>query len=85
MIGAGRFDDVYVFDYRMGDMDAPDFCNYIRETDSSTPILIFSAMPQQLYKDLAFSSGVNGLSRKAERPGNFAFNSRIVIGRGGGW
>lgn len=56
MIGAGRF-DLYVFDYRMGDMDAPDFCNYIRETDSSTPILIFSAMPQQLYKDLAFSSG----------------------------
>jgi CheY-like chemotaxis protein len=49
--------DLFVFDYCLSEMDAPEFCKYIRENDSVTPILIFSAMPEQKYRDLAIASG----------------------------
>jgi DNA-binding response OmpR family regulator len=49
--------DLFVFDYCLSEMDAPEFCKYIREKDSVTPILIFSAMPEQKYRDLAIASG----------------------------
>ena len=51
--------DLFVFDYRLAELDAPEFCKYIRETNTNTPILIFSAMSEQKYKDRAIESGAS--------------------------
>lgn len=51
--------DFYIFDYRLPDGTGIELSRKIREADSTTPIIFYSAMAREIDKNEAFASGAN--------------------------
>ncbi len=51
--------DIYVFDYKLPEMTGIDLCRLIRQTDTETPILIFSGMARDIDRENANAAGAN--------------------------
>ena len=51
--------DIYIFDYKLPEMTGIELCKLIRETDSRTPILIFSGMARDVDRENASAAGAN--------------------------
>jgi len=49
--------DLYILDYRMPEMSGVEFCRLIRQTDSETPIMIYSAMSREIDREDALNAG----------------------------
>ena len=49
--------DLYILDYRMPEMSGVDFCRLIRQKDSDTPIMIYSAMSRETDREDALNAG----------------------------
>ncbi len=49
--------DLYVFDYALPEMTGVELCRRIRQTDSKTPILFYSAMGRETDRDEATAAG----------------------------
>lgn len=51
--------DLYIFDYALPEMTGVELCRTIRQTDSQTPVLLFSAMAREIDKAEALAAGAN--------------------------
>jgi len=51
--------DIYIFDYKLPDMSGIELCRQIRQTDSETPIMIFSGMARDVDRENAKAAGAN--------------------------
>jgi len=49
--------DLYILDYRLPEMSGIELCRAIRQNDTDTPIMFFSAMAHQREKKKAMESG----------------------------
>jgi DNA-binding response OmpR family regulator len=49
--------DLYIFDYGLPQMSGVELCQYIRQYDTETPILFFSAMARPSDRDEGLASG----------------------------
>jgi CheY-like chemotaxis protein len=49
--------DLYILDYRMPEMSGVELCRLIRQTDSETPIMIYSAMSRETDREDALQAG----------------------------
>lgn len=49
--------DLYILDYRMPEMTGVELCRLIRQTDSETPIMIYSAMSRPDDRQNALNAG----------------------------
>jgi len=51
--------DLYILDYCLPAMTGIQLCRWIRETDSKTPILFYSAMGRKVDREIAKKAGAN--------------------------
>lgn len=51
--------DLYILDYRMPEMTGVELCRLIRQTDSETPIMIYSAMSRETDRQDALNAGAS--------------------------
>lgn len=51
--------DIYIFDYFLPEMSGVELCRYIRQFDSDTPILFFSAMARTADVTEAMAAGAD--------------------------
>lgn len=51
--------DLYILDYRMPEMSGVELCRLIRQTDTETPIMIYSAMSRDADRLEALNAGAN--------------------------
>ena len=65
---AERF-DLYMIDARLPDGSGVDLCSRIREFDTATPILFYSANAMDSEKRMALESGAQGYLTKPATPG----------------
>ncbi|HXM36721.1 MAG TPA: response regulator [Pyrinomonadaceae bacterium] len=68
---AERF-DLYMLDTRLTDGSGVDLCRRIREFDTATPILFYSANALDSEKKMAMESGAQGYLTKPATPGELS-------------
>ena len=51
--------DLYILDYCLPEMTGIELCRWIRETDSKTPVLFYSAMGRKIDREIAKKAGAN--------------------------
>ncbi len=49
--------DLYILDYSLPEMSGAELCRRIRQTDSRTPILFYSAMAREIDREKAMAAG----------------------------
>lgn len=49
--------DLFLFDYALPEMTGIELCRRIRQTDSQTPILFYSAMAREIDRNAALAAG----------------------------
>ena len=64
--------DLYILDYRIPDMSGVELCRLIRQTDTETPILMYSAMGREIDRESAQRAGVTEYLIKPNDLDNFA-------------
>lgn len=63
--------DLYILDYRMPEMTGIELCRLIRQTDSDTPIMIYSAMSRETDREDALNAGATAYLVKPNDLDNF--------------
>jgi DNA-binding response OmpR family regulator len=51
--------DLYIFDYSMPDLSGAELCGLIRQSDSKTPIMIYTALTHPAKREAALNAGAN--------------------------
>ncbi len=72
--------DVYLLDALLPDGSGIDLCRKLREADSSTPVVFFSARGYQRDKDQAFAAGAQAYISKPARPDELVGTINKVLG-----
>lgn len=70
LINASAF-DLYILDYRMPEMTGVELCRLIRQTDTETPIMIYSAMSRDTDRAAALNAGATAYLVKPNDLENF--------------
>jgi CheY-like chemotaxis protein len=63
--------DLFILDYRMPEMTGIELCRLIRQTDSETPIMIYSAMSRDTDREDALNAGATAYLVKPNDLENF--------------
>lgn len=79
--------DLYILDYALPEMTGVELCRKIRQTDSQTPILFYSAMAREIDRKKALAAGAteylvkpNDLERLTETVKRH-LNKRVAISK----
>ncbi|HVE59227.1 MAG TPA: response regulator [Pyrinomonadaceae bacterium] len=63
--------DLYILDYRMPEMSGIELCRLIRQTDSDTPIMIYSSLAREADREDALNAGATAYLVKPNDFDNF--------------
>ncbi|MGC2237941.1 MAG: response regulator [Pyrinomonadaceae bacterium] len=63
--------DLYILDYRLPGISGIELCELIRETDTETPVIFFSAMAFDKDRKAALEAGANAYLVKPNDVGRF--------------
>jgi DNA-binding response OmpR family regulator len=71
--------DLYLFDYQLPDGTGLELCRLIRTFDTSTPVLIFSSITDEVVIRAAFSAGAQGYINKSDALQNLGQTVALFI------
>lgn len=78
-IEKGAF-DLYILEYCLGDMTGPELCRRIRSNDTSTPVIICSALAREIDRNTSLSSGATEYIVKPDDLEKFVLMLRKMFG-----
>ena len=79
---SGQNFDLYVLDYCLPAMSGPELCSIIRKTDSSTPVVIYSALTRPVDREVAMNAGASLYLVKPDDIDVLRSTIRKLLGKG---
>ena len=78
LIGSRAF-DLYILDHRLGEIDGPELCRWIRKDDKETPIMFLTERLGTDYRKKAKEAGVNSVLVKPVEFEEFSSIIRFLL------
>jgi CheY-like chemotaxis protein len=79
---AGQHFDLYVLDYCLPAMSGPELCRLIRKSDTTTPVVVYSALTRPVDREKAMDSGASLYLVKPDEIDTLRSTIRRLLGSG---